>query len=87
MNQLELFKQIREERDHICAVCGSGVNEPMVYCFAHMIPKGMSSKLKLEPLNLQLVCSIECHEKLDKMIKGKDAEIRECIKNNVLYSL
>jgi 5-methylcytosine-specific restriction endonuclease McrA len=57
----ELYKQIWEERQHRCAVCGYRINIPIEsvpsHCFSHVFSKGAHPSLKYEPKNIEIWCS------------------------------
>ena len=61
-----VFKQIWEERNHICKVCWSRIWEPLTFCFAHILSKLMYPRCRMIKENIVLVCSIDCHHELDK---------------------
>lgn len=76
----QMFEEIRNERPHICKICRSRIPEALTRCFAHIFNKWMYPQYRLIKANIALVCSIECHNKLDRMVLSfkKDSE-------NMLY--
>lgn len=70
-SQAELFKHIWETRPHICSVCWKEITKPKTYCFAHYLPKWSHTKYKYRADNISLVCSMECHDKLDTLMQWK----------------
>lgn len=73
----KLFLEIRNERRRVCCICTKKVKEAKTRCFAHMLAKGQRPKYRLVKNNIALVCSIECHNKIDKMIIGKKRYIAD----------
>lgn len=59
--ELEMFKEIWEERPHVCVKCGKRLLEPLrpAY-FSHIKSKGAFPELRLVKENVELVCP-ECH--------------------------
>ena len=68
--EAKLFKKVWNTRTHICEVCWCYIPEARTYCFAHKLPKGMYPEYKYNIHNIALVCSIECHQELDKKNAG-----------------
>lgn len=63
--QLELFKRIWDEREHICQHCDEPLgDELVVHYFSHIYPKSIRPWLKLDPDNIELLC-FECHTEHD----------------------
>ena len=61
----EMFIRIWNKRDHICSHCGMNLgDEPNVYYFSHIKPKGKYPELRLDESNIELLC-MECHRKYD----------------------
>lgn len=69
--QKELFMEIWNTRPHVCSVCTKYIWEPFSYCFAHWLSKWVHPEHKFNPDNIFLVCSIECHKKLDSYFSHK----------------
>jgi hypothetical protein len=67
----KLFFEIRNERVRSCIICGKNIKEAKTRCFAHILPKWQRPKYRLHKNNIVLVCSIDCHHKVDSMIVGK----------------
>ena len=65
--EADMFREIRSEIEHNCEVCGKYIPEPKSFCFAHVAPKGTYPELRNKKENIKIVCSIICHQKLDKM--------------------
>lgn len=74
--QKSVFMEIRNEREHICDICWSYIYEPKTYTFAHILNKGMYSTYKFDKNNISIVCSIDCHEEVDRRRVWLDSEIR-----------
>jgi len=53
----DLYWEIWEEREHICANCGYPLSRPIAHCFAHIRSKGARPDLKYDKDNIQLLCS------------------------------
>ncbi len=62
--ELELFKEIWEERHHICEECSVMLPEFNVAYFAHILGKGASPRNRLNKNNIVLLC-LEHHTQLD----------------------
>lgn len=78
--EAKMFEEIRNERPHICKVCTRHIKEARTRCFAHIFSKKMFPKYRLIKANIALVCSIECHNKLDTMMMSFKKD-----RNNMLY--
>ncbi len=76
MQQKEMFLEIREEREHICNICWKEIFQPTSFVFAHILNKWMYSTYKFNKNNIALVCSMDCHEEVDKRRVWKDVEIK-----------
>lgn len=66
--QKEVFMEIWNEREHKCRVCDKYIPEPLSFCFAHTLSKWLYPEYKFEKWNIELVCSIECHNRYDMYI-------------------
>lgn len=65
-----LFKEIWEEREHICINCKVYLGEePIVHFFSHRKGKGANPELRLDKDNIDLLCR-DCHYARD--FQGKD---------------
>lgn len=53
----ELFKEIWQERPHVCENCGYSIPKPLAHNFAHIKSKGAYPELKYDKDNIQLLCS------------------------------
>lgn len=62
-----MFKEIWDERPHVCEMCPNKIPKPRTYCFAHRCPKGTYPEHRLKKENISLVCSIKCHWEVDKL--------------------
>lgn len=78
--EAKMFEEIRNERPHICKVCTRHIKEARTRCFAHIFSKKMFPKYRLIKANIALVCSPECHNKLDTMMMSFKKD-----RNNMLY--
>ncbi len=58
--ELEFFREIWEERPHVCFVTGERILEFNIMCFAHVLPKGHYGKWRLNKDNIVLM-SPESH--------------------------
>jgi len=66
----DLYAEIWEEREHVCANCGYPLSRPIAHVFAHIRSKGARPDLKFDKDNIELLCStlvrqdgeIGCHE-------------------------
>lgn len=60
--ELALFKEIWNERPHICTHCGKRLLEPLkpIY-FSHKKSKGAHPELRLDKNNIELICEA-CHQ-------------------------
>ena len=68
--EAEMFKQIWEEREHICINCKVYLGEePIVHYFSHRLGKGANPELRLDKDNIDLLCR-DCHYARD--FQGKD---------------
>lgn len=75
----ELFFEIRNERPKICIICSKAIKEAKTRCFAHILAKWQRPKYRLYKNNIVLVCSIDCHHKVDSMIVGKKKLVEDQI--------
>lgn len=48
---------------------------PEWHCFAHVLPKGRYPDFKTDANNIKLVCSIKCHNDLDRLVDWKKNQI------------
>lgn len=63
--ELELFKIIWEEREHICLHCSSPLGDELAVHFcSHIYPKSIRPWLRLDPDNIELLC-YKCHHEHD----------------------
>lgn len=61
-----MFIEIWNEREHICENCKKYLGElPKAYMFAHIVPKSVDNKNRLNKENVRLLCW-DCHDALDK---------------------
>jgi 5-methylcytosine-specific restriction endonuclease McrA len=61
----ELFERIWNQRPHICTNCLSKLGDtPKIHFFAHLYPKSTHPELRLDPLNIVLLC-YDCHYDFD----------------------
>lgn len=69
----EIFAEIWSERPHTCVICWKNIPYPLSFVFAHIKSKWVHPELKFEKSNIALVCSIDCHQKLDIRNSYKNA--------------
>lgn len=62
--ELDVFKEIWEEREHKCFVCGSELGEFSVILFSHVLTKGAYPSLRLNKENILLKCE-PCHHRYE----------------------
>jgi len=63
--EAEVFREIWEEREHICTNCKIHLgNDARAHYFAHIKPKKKHPELRLEKTNISLLC-MQCHYELD----------------------
>lgn len=56
-----LFLKIWSQRPHYCVKCGKWLgDEPKAVFFSHIKSKGAHPELRLDPNNIELLCS-DCH--------------------------
>ncbi len=71
-----VFEIIRNNRKHECCICWKYIYEAHTYCFAHLAPKWTYPEHRLKEENIALVCSILCHNDIDKIyVWEKRAEL------------
>jgi hypothetical protein len=73
--QKELFQRIWNTRVHKCYLCSEYIPEMKSFCFAHILSKWRYPEYKFEENNIALVCSQDCHKKLDSINAHRDHEI------------
>jgi hypothetical protein len=73
----DTFLQKREGSSHVCEICGKFIPEPLAYCFAHKLDKWQYPEFRLDVNNICLVCSLECHQKVDELCKWNAFSIKE----------
>lgn len=56
-----LFKEIWEEREHKCEVCGTELSEAGPSNFSHLLPKGTYPDYRLDKRNIVIKCR-PCHD-------------------------
>lgn len=67
--EAEMFKEIWEERPHVCTNCKVPLgNEAKTWFFAHIHSKKQYPELRLIPANIRLLC-FECHQQYDQGTK------------------
>lgn len=60
-----LFRQIWADREHRCVRCGRVLPDPpKASYFSHIHSKGARPDLRLDPNNIELLCT-ECHQKYE----------------------
>lgn len=70
-----LHDSIWASRPHICKICGNNNFARAPWCFAHKLAKGQYKKYRYMPENIDIVCSVPCHEAVDRLYQGKTEEI------------
>ena len=88
-SQKETFKYVRDTVPHVCEVCQwpmrntfwQPTSEAYPFHFAHILWKNMNKKHKYNPANISIVCSCDCHRKLDLACNGKKYVIELLIDN------
>lgn len=65
--EAKMFQEIWNEREHICYICKKNIPEPLTFVFAHICPKWTYPELRNIKENLALVCSLNCHQEVDKL--------------------
>lgn len=53
----DLYKEIWDEREHVCANCGQSIPYPVVHNFSHIRSKGARPDLKFDKGNIEILCS------------------------------
>ncbi len=67
--EADLFKEIWEEREHICHNCKISLgSDPKTFFFMHIKAKGAYPSLRLEKSNIALSC-FDCHYAYDMVSK------------------
>ena len=81
--QKEAMIDIREEEIHQCTICDNIIynSDAEAYMFAHVLAKWMYPKYRELKSNIMLVCSIDCHNELDKVCTGEKRQLEEIIYN------
>lgn len=69
-SEKELFKEIWEERPHICVDCWKVLKEAKAHNFAHIKSKWKYPELRLDKNNIQIKC-FRCHFKQDHWMDYK----------------
>ena len=64
--ELDLFREIWEEREHVCKNCGDELSENVsirdfIHYFSHQKTKGAYPELRLDKTNIDLNCPT-CHD-------------------------
>lgn len=86
-SEKDLFRDIREERPHICEVCWVFIRWASTWCFSHWLQKWMRPQYRTEKNNIFLVCSILCHWRLDAIVAHKKYLIENAIKDGKKISV
>ena len=69
--EANVFREIWNEREHICSNCGLHLgNDARSFYFSHIKPKGKYPELRLDKNNIELLC-YECHYARDFQTKEK----------------
>lgn len=54
-SMIDFFKEIWDERPHVCQVTGESLPEFNVNCFSHVVPKSLAKSLAMDKENIWLV--------------------------------
>lgn len=70
--QMDVFREIWAEREHVCEVCGAGIPFASPGNFFHILPKGSYPRFKLLKDNILITCCFNgvsegCHELFHQM--------------------
>lgn len=65
--QKDLFRYVWDTRHHKSEIDGTFIQEPNVFCFAHVLGKWQYPRWKFEPNNIILVSSIAQHREVDRV--------------------
>lgn len=82
----ELFKRISKTRCR-CEICKKNIKTFKTRCFAHILAKGQYAKYRLYENNIAVVCSIACHQEVDKRVAGNKYEIEQQITKGLYINL
>lgn len=63
--ELNIFKEIWEEREHVSQLSGRTIPYFSIQCFAHILPKSTHSELRLNKENILLVLPVEHRQQHD----------------------
>lgn len=80
-----VFKELREEREHMCMNCKWIIKSFDTYIFAHIVHKSISKKHRLNKNNIILVCSINCHNEIDKVFNRERYYLERQLNNGCTY--
>ncbi len=73
------FEKVYKERQN-CIICNTMVLELKAWCFAHILSKKNYPHLRNFTNNIAFVCSMDCHQEVDKRIAGQNkAQIEQQI--------
>jgi len=76
------FEKVWWTRKRNCCICWKYILEPKPFCFAHILAKSKYPYLRNFTNNIALVCSINCHQEIDKRFtKINKAELEQKILN------
>ena len=75
-----MFYDLFKSEKHECLICKKNIdavnnNDMMTYTFAHILPKKMFTEYRHDPRNICLMCSIDCHNELDKRLANYWSDI------------
>ncbi len=82
-SEKDLFFEIRNNRIHECKICGKFIPEAKTRCFAHMLSKKMYPEYRINPNNIVLVCSLDCHWLVDSYCKWNKKIIEDALENKI----
>jgi len=64
VREIDLYREIYNERDHRCEVCGELITAFNPVNYAHILPKGSYGFFRIRKKNIRLMC-FGCHYKFD----------------------
>lgn len=88
--EVKIFKEIWDEREHISQLSGLPIVEFNIFCFAHILPKGVYPEMRLNKNNIWLMLPKEhiaqhngmLPDHLKKKFKEKQDELKQKIYNH-----
>jgi 5-methylcytosine-specific restriction endonuclease McrA len=68
--EADMFREIWNERPHLCELCWKILREAKAHNFDHIIPKSRGEEYRLNKTNIALVC-FSCHFNKTTLLKYK----------------